>query len=83
MLAGLTRIIEICYFSPTLASNDVDDDSHSDRTVGGSLHTSPRDNGNVSAGFRAFRHLPPFVSACLVFSGPSSQSFPQLLVSSG
>ncbi|EKM81790.1 hypothetical protein AGABI1DRAFT_36578 [Agaricus bisporus var. burnettii JB137-S8] len=37
MLAGLTRIIEICYFSPT-------------------------DNGTTSAGFRAFRHLPPFVS---------------------
>ncbi|XP_006461921.1 hypothetical protein AGABI2DRAFT_222945 [Agaricus bisporus var. bisporus H97] len=75
MLAGLTRIIEICYFSPTSVPNDVDDDSNSDRTIGGSLHTSPRDNGTTSAGFRAFRHLPPFllVSSGLLFMSATDE----------
>lgn len=66
MLAGVTRIIEICFFSPKASSSDVDDDNRSDRTLGGTgLHASPTDSGTINAASRAFRHLPPFVSTCV------------------
>ncbi|KXN84261.1 Protein YTP1 [Leucoagaricus sp. SymC.cos] len=61
MLAGMTRIIEICFFAPKL-SGDADDDNRSDHTLNGA---SPIENGSTSA-VRAFRHLPPFL---LVASG--------------
>ncbi|KAJ6605844.1 hypothetical protein B0H10DRAFT_2076115 [Mycena sp. CBHHK59/15] len=57
MLAGLTRIIEVCFFSaPTKAPDVVDDDNVSDHTL---TEPSPR---YPSAASKAFRHLPAFVS---------------------
>lgn len=73
MLAGLTRIIEVCFFSASSksASEVVDDDNHSDHTL---AEPSPRfppvsryapaetsvDSGKAAAA-KAFRHLPAFV----------------------
>jgi len=56
MLAGVTRIIEICVFAPKL-SGDVDDDSKSDHTL-----NATTESGSYNSTYRAFRHLPPFVS---------------------
>lgn len=64
MLAGLTRIIEICFlptrFAPEHSVSDNDNQSE---------HTLGSGSGDVGAGgenakmnaARAFRHLPPFV----------------------
>jgi len=54
MLASVTRIIEI--FAPKLSS-DVDDDSKSDHTL-----NATTESGSYYSTYRAFRHLPPFVS---------------------
>jgi hypothetical protein len=79
MLAGLTRIIEICFFAPpsspssslsshSSSSSQADDDSISDRTVAEGVMPSPRrpsfvPNGPKEQVGRVFRHLPPFVSS--------------------
>ncbi|KIM90202.1 hypothetical protein PILCRDRAFT_811928 [Piloderma croceum F 1598] len=72
MLAGVTRIVEIC-FVPTKFATDVSDgDAHSDHTLAdsgsGSGYGGGSDSGKATAA-RAFRHLPPFllVSAGLLF----------------
>ena len=58
MLAGLTRIIEICFFAPSYSPEvPLDDSNQSVHTLGESYSSS----GKVAAS-RAFRHLPPFVS---------------------
>ena len=61
MLAGVTRIIEICIFAPKLSS-DVDDDSKSDHTL-----NATTESGSYHSTYRAFRHLPPFVSTPIFF----------------
>ena len=67
MMAGLTRIIEIC-FVPTRYSPDISDhDSQSEHTLGsgsGDVGGSAADNTKMSAS-RAFRHLTPLV--CFIF----------------
>ncbi|KAJ3565117.1 hypothetical protein NP233_g7845 [Leucocoprinus birnbaumii] len=62
MLAGVTRIIEICFFAPRF-SGDADDDNQSDHTLNAASAT---ESSNANAPSRAFRHLPPFL---LVASG--------------
>ncbi|KAJ7035556.1 hypothetical protein C8F04DRAFT_511307 [Mycena alexandri] len=74
MLAGITRIMEVCFFSAPTKADVVDDDSNSDHTL---AEPSPRypppsrypvpevDSGKIDAA-RAFRHLPAFL---LVASG--------------
>jgi hypothetical protein len=70
MLAGLTRIIEICFIPTTEASTD--GDSHSEHTLAdsglSSRYVGNADNGKAAAA-RAFRHLPPFllVAAGMLF----------------
>jgi hypothetical protein len=64
ILAGVTRIVEIC-FVPTKFATDVSDgDAHSDHTLAdsgsGSGYAGSSDSGKATAA-RAFRHLPPFV----------------------
>ncbi|KAF9466205.1 hypothetical protein BDZ94DRAFT_252633 [Collybia nuda] len=83
MLAGVTRIIEICFFAPKTSGSPevVDDDNVSDHTLADAPLRSPRypasqsnENGtNVAA--RAFRHLPPFllVSAGLLFMSATDE----------
>ncbi|KAJ7614655.1 hypothetical protein DFH06DRAFT_1240565 [Mycena polygramma] len=79
MLAGVTRIMEVCFFSaPSKSSAEaVDDDNTSDHTL---AEPSPRfpsasryvhpdvDSGKIAAG-NAFRHLPAFllVAAGVIF----------------
>ncbi|KAG6818816.1 hypothetical protein H0H93_001377 [Arthromyces matolae] len=80
MLAGFTRIIEICFFAPKYSS-EVDDDSTSDHTL---AERSPRfpPNSDASssesarvAASRSFRHLPPFllVAAGLLFMSATDE----------
>jgi hypothetical protein len=60
MLAGFTRIIEICFFVPSYSSEVAPDDSSQSEHI---LADSYLSSGKVAAS-RAFRHLPSFVSAC-------------------
>jgi len=64
MLAGLARIIEICFVPSKLAAEASDADGHSDHTLAdsgsGSGYSENGDSGKAAAA-RAFRHLPPFV----------------------
>ena len=61
MLAGFSRIIEICFFAPSYSSDGSPDGSNlSEHTLADSYSSS----GKVAAS-RAFRHLPPFVSTRL------------------
>ena len=70
MMAGLARIIEIC-FVPTRYSPDIsvsDHDSQSEHTLGsgsGDIGGSGADNMKMNAA-RAFRHIPSLV--CFLFS---------------
>ena len=59
MLAGFTRIIEICFVPTKTAAETSDGDSHSDHTLVES------GSGDKAVSTRAFRHLPPFV--CLFY----------------
>ena len=64
MLAGLTRLIEVCFVAPSYAPmNGVEDDRSSDHTLAdgaGPEAASPKG--------RTFRHLPPFVSSNDIFT---------------
>ncbi|KAF5379503.1 hypothetical protein D9615_006482 [Tricholomella constricta] len=77
MLAGFTRIIEICFFVPKFTPEGSDDDatSTSDQTLAERsprfptpTDSPPTESGKAAAS-RAFRHLPPFllVAAGLLF----------------
>jgi hypothetical protein len=57
MLAGLARIIEVCFIVPRFTPIEVDD--------GGSEHTLA---GEVQSPGRAFRHLPAFVRGVVFVS---------------
>ena len=74
LLAGVTRIIEVCFIAPTfekdsLASSSAssDSDRHSERTL--ALSTSglggEKENPRIAVA-HAFRHFPPFVSKVFV-----------------
>jgi hypothetical protein len=58
MLAGLARMIEVCFvapsYAPTGGGDGMEDDRSSDHTLADSSLAAPKG--------RAFRHLPPFVS---------------------
>jgi hypothetical protein len=97
MLAGLTRLIEVCFFSgPSKSAPEmVDDDNNSDHTL---AEPSPRypppsrymsadpaaDSGSAAAA-KAFRHLPAFVRPSFVFliiaDGHPSCSLPRVCFS--
>lgn len=61
MLAGLTRIIEVCFIVPSFDKEiqGGGSDHSSERTLGPS---SPISENPRLAAVQAFRHLPPFVS---------------------
>jgi len=75
ILAGVTRIVEICFVPTKFAADVLDGDAHSDHTLAdsgsGSGYTGGGDSGKATAA-RAFRHLPPFVSPSLLSSYPCS-----------
>ena len=58
MLAGVTRIVEICFIAPKTIQegHGSDEDGHSDHTLA-ETSRSP-----IKAASTAFQHLPPFVS---------------------
>jgi hypothetical protein len=58
MLAGLTRLLEVCFIVPSYPPADGVEDDRSDHTL---ADGSGADSAAASKG-RAFRHLPPFVS---------------------
>lgn len=83
MLAGLARLIEICFIIPahdTHGTSPVSDQS-SERTV--AVGISPLEMKLTAA--QAFRHLPPFVSRNLIHSYTllTYDVVSQLLVSAG
>ena len=59
MLAGVARIVEVCFIVPSFEKEvpAVDSDRHSDRTLGPSTPENTR-----LYTVQAFRHFPPFVS---------------------
>lgn len=63
MLAGLTRIIEICFVAKHFNSSEgPDDDNNSDHTLADANripYSLASESGSPAA--KAFRHLPPFV----------------------
>jgi hypothetical protein len=64
MLAGLTRLLEVCFVAPSYApAADGVEDDRSDHTLaeGATGAAGGAETAAVSKG-RAFRHLPPFVS---------------------
>jgi hypothetical protein len=69
MLAGAARIVEICYFMPTYiplpAEAIAGHDGSSEHTLADIPVKEEVVIAKAAAG-RAFRHLPPFVSAILV-----------------
>ena len=65
MLAGLTRIIDIC-FIPTSSSAGSLDDNESEHTLTSGINTHGESRSKAKAA-RAFRHLPPFVRAVHLF----------------
>lgn len=63
MLAGVTRIIEISFIVPKYSPEApvVQDDSHSEHTLNdGSSSTT-----TSAQAVKTFRHLPPYVRACI------------------
>lgn len=66
MLAGLARIIDICFFTTSSSTGSLDDDeSEHTLTTGISAHGESRLKAKAA---RAFRHLPPFVRVSSNFS---------------
>ncbi|KAF8902359.1 hypothetical protein CPB84DRAFT_1907963 [Gymnopilus junonius] len=73
MLAGVTRIIEICFFVPTFAADGSDDDSHSEHTL---TDGSPRNfSSTKTIAARSFRYLTPFLltSSGLLFMSATDE----------
>ena len=75
MLAGVTRIIEVCYFAPSfaVAGDATTSDGASEHTLAGDAGMSGGAGGRVltgsAAAARSFRYLPPFVSGLPVSLG--------------
>lgn len=85
IMAGVTRIVEICFFATPLTSEPISlDDSNSDHTLADGQQ-SPRPDVDTakSNSARAFRHLPPFVRLAFALSYLDLNNPTQLLVSAG
>jgi len=69
MLAGLSRLIEVCFIVPSYAPMDGVEDDRSDHTLADGASLEAFSKG------RAFRHLPPFllVSAGLLFMSATDE----------
>ena len=62
MLAGLTRLIEVCFVVPSNTHMDGVEDDRSDHTLADGAGPEAFSKG------RAFRHMPPFVSTNISYS---------------
>jgi len=58
MLAGLTRIIEICFIVPRYTPEGAGDDANSEHTLADSSNSS---SANTAQAVKTFRHLPPLL----------------------
>jgi hypothetical protein len=69
MLAGLARLIEVCFVAPSYAPapavDGVEDDRSSDHTLADGAALA---SGGTESKGRAFRHLPPFVSVIVIIN---------------
>jgi hypothetical protein len=61
MLAGLTRLLEVCFIVPSYAPMDGVEDDRSDHTLADGAGPEAFPKG------RAFRHMPPFVSTNILY----------------
>jgi hypothetical protein len=61
MLVGFTRILEVCFFTPSYASETSADDNTSEHTLAEGVHPRIALTGKAAAA-RSFRFLTPFVS---------------------
>jgi hypothetical protein len=59
MLAGVTRLTEVCFVAPSYTPADGVEDNRSDHTLADGAST---ESASASTKGRTFRHLPPFVS---------------------
>ncbi len=69
IMAGVTRIIEVCFFADVSTADD--DDTNSEHTLADGTQTPiPTAEGNTAkaGAARAFRHLPAYVSKNTVHS---------------
>ncbi|KAF9006199.1 hypothetical protein BDQ17DRAFT_1399114 [Cyathus striatus] len=75
MLAGLTRIIEICFFVPRFSPEVADDDGRSEHTLADGVAPQQSGSSTKAAASRVFRHLTPFllVSAGLLFMSATDE----------
>ncbi|KAI9440867.1 hypothetical protein H4582DRAFT_1939818 [Lactarius indigo] len=71
MLAGVTRLAEVCFVAPSYTPADGVEDDRSEHTLADS---AAAESGAASKG-RAFRHLPPFllVAAGLLFMSATDE----------
>lgn len=60
--AGIARLIEVCFVAPKYTQEIPMGDAHSERTLDADASRDDLVSGANSPA-RAFRHLPPFVSA--------------------
>ncbi|KAI0297478.1 hypothetical protein B0F90DRAFT_1634350 [Multifurca ochricompacta] len=74
MLAGLTRLIEVCFVAPSYTSADGVDDDRSDHTLADGAGVGAESSTTAFRG-RAFRHLPPIllVGAGLLFMSATDE----------
>ena len=75
ILAGITRIIEVCFVAPRFEKDSIpsssDSDRHSERTLALSGSVLGSENQLLSIA-HAFRHFPPFVSGSESLTGNSN-----------
>jgi len=73
MLAGVTRILEVCYFAPSFAS-DATSDNNSEHTLADTAGPRTMLTGKAAAA-RSFRYLPPFLltAAGLLFMSATDE----------
>ena len=69
MLAGFTRILEVCFFVPSYTSEISDDDNTSEHTLAEGVNPRSALTGKAAAA-RSFRYLTPFVSGSFTKNSP-------------
>uniref|UniRef100_A0A8H8CHB8 Protein YTP1 n=1 Tax=Psilocybe cubensis TaxID=181762 RepID=A0A8H8CHB8_PSICU len=74
MLAGVTRIVEVCYFVPTYAGEGAEDDAHSEHTLADGVNTRTSSTSRTVAA-RSFQYLTPFLltTAGLLFMSATDE----------
>jgi hypothetical protein len=82
MLAGFTRILEVCFFVPSYANEISNDDNTSEHTLAEGVNPWTALTGKAAAA-RSFRYLTPFVSGSSTTFSLLLTKFLQLLMAAG